>query len=304
MMKRGEILRRLEERLARGEISERTYLEIKSRYESEPEEPQEAAAPSPGFALEEVIARATDEATHAAEQAARAVGEAMRAVDFTGGGARLSEETIKIVGSGVVSGNPVRTQEFKCAGSGRVRGNLEAQDAHVAGACAFDGDVRVEEFRSSGSSQIAGSLSATEVEASGSLQVEKDVHAQEISASGSLSVGGQVVTNEFRSSGGVRIGSDLKAQEVAIDLGGHCSIRTIEAQEVRVKATGGFFRARGELICERITGQEILLEGTNAALVVGEEVRIGPHCRIDAVEARDLVVHESSEVKERRLRPS
>ena len=40
-MKRKDILRKLEERLARGEINEKTYLEIKGRYESEPEEPEE-----------------------------------------------------------------------------------------------------------------------------------------------------------------------------------------------------------------------------------------------------------------------
>ncbi len=303
-MKRKEILRRLEERLARGEISEKTYLEIKARYESEPEEPEEETAESPAASLEEAIAEVTQEATVAAEQAARAVSVAMRAVDFTGGGARLSDEMIKIVGSGVVTGNPVRTQEFKCAGSGRVRGNLEAQEAHVAGSCVFEGDVHVGEFRSSGSSQVSGSLTAEEVEASGSLQVAKDVQAQEVVTSGSLSVGGEVTTTEFRSSGAVRIAGGLRAQEVVIDLGGTCSIRSIEAAEIRVKATGAFSRLRGDLTSERIQGHEVALEGTSAALVVGEEVRIGPHCRIDVVEARDLVVHESSEVKERRLPPS
>ena len=33
----------------------------------------------------------------------------------------------------------------------------------------------------------------------------------------------------------------------------------------------------------------------------GQDVRIGPHCRIDTVVAQELVVHESSEVKERRV---
>src|SRR6266581_7303001 len=45
-MRRKDILRRLEERLARGEISETTYLEIKARYESEPEEPEESLPPT------------------------------------------------------------------------------------------------------------------------------------------------------------------------------------------------------------------------------------------------------------------
>src|SRR5439155_2767317 len=44
-MKRKDILRKLEERLARGEINEKTYLEIKVRYDSEPEEPEESETP-------------------------------------------------------------------------------------------------------------------------------------------------------------------------------------------------------------------------------------------------------------------
>src|SRR3972149_5762094 len=41
-MKKSEILRRLVERLPRGEITEKTYLEIKARDENEPEEDPEA----------------------------------------------------------------------------------------------------------------------------------------------------------------------------------------------------------------------------------------------------------------------
>ena len=39
-------------------------------------------------------------------------------------------------------------------------------------------------------------------------------------------------------------------------------------------------------------------------LVRGADVRIGPHCRIRSVEARELVVHESSEVRERKTPPA
>jgi cytoskeletal protein CcmA (bactofilin family) len=302
-MKRKDILRKLEERLARGEINEKTYLEIKARYESEPDEPEETTEPMAdiGATIGAAVAEATADASRAASDAARLVGEAMHAVDFSGIGTRLSDESIRIVGSGSVSGNPVRTVEFKSAGSARVQGPLEAEVARVAGSCVFEGDVRVEEFRSAGSARIMGNLKAEEVEASGSLQVEGGIEAEEISSSGSLNVKGSVAAEEFRSSGSVRIDGGLKAEEVTIDLGGTSKIPTIEAEEIRVKATGGFFRVRGELTADRIEGEEIELEATIAALVKGDEVHIGPHCRIDIVEARELVVHQSSEVRERRV---
>ncbi len=300
-MKRSEVLQKLEERLARGEISEATYLGIKARYEAEPEEPVAIAEPSLESSIHETVARATEEAARATELAARAAGDAMRAVDFSGFGAKISGESIKIVGSGIVSGNPVKTVEFKAAGSGRVRGDLECESVKVSGACDFDGDVRCVEFRSAGASRIAGTLACQDVNVSGSLDVGRGVQAVDITSSGALRVNGDVSGQDFHSSGSVRIDGGLKVVDVDIELGGSSRIKSIEGQDVTVRATGGFLRSRGDLSAERITGVDVDLEGTTVAYVEGQDVRIGPHCRVDLVVAQDLVVHESSEVKERRV---
>jgi cytoskeletal protein CcmA (bactofilin family) len=341
-MKRKDILRRLEERLARGEISEKTYIEIKARYESEPEEPEESEGAEGvggtmtdlGSTISAAVAEATAAASEAATEATRAVREAMRGIDISGIGTKLTDEAIKIVGSGVVTGNPVRTVNFQAAGSAKVQGPLEADVARVAGSCVFEGDVHVEEFHCSGSARIAGDLNAEDIEASGSLQVsrkvtaedisasgsfrvEGDVTAEDISASGSFQVSGNVTAEDFHSGGSVRIAGALKcedfhsggsveidgglsAENVVIDLGGSSRISTIVAEDIQVKATGGFFRVRGDLTADRIEGKDIDLEATVATFVKGDDVRIGPHCRIDVVEAKQLVVHQSSEVRERR----
>ncbi len=301
-MKRSEVLQRLEERLARGEISEKTYLDIKARYETEPEVPPMPDAPAPGLegSIHQAVARATQEAARVTQDAVRASQEALQAAQFSGFGAKLSDESIKIVGSGVVSGNPVKTIEFKAAGSARVRGSLECETVKVAGSCDFDGDVRCVEFKSSGSSRIAGSLSTEDLDVSGALQVAKDVDAVDIESSGSIRVDGNVRGQDFRSSGNVQIQGDLKAVDVDIELGGSSMVKTIEGQDISIRTTGGFLRGRGDLAAERIVGVDVDLEGTTAAYVEGQDVRIGPHCRIDVVIAQDLVVHESSEVKERR----
>lgn len=322
-MKRKDILRKLEERLARGEINEKTYLEIKARYDAEPEEPEEELGEvnlplaDLGATIGATVASAAAGASMAAGEAVRVVGEAMRGIDFSGIGTRLSNEAIKIVGSGVVSGNPVKTVEFVAAGSARVQGPLQAESAHVSGSCAFEGDVHVEEFHCSGSARIAGKLTAENVESSGSLQVDGNIEAEDISVSGALQVKGSVTAEDFHSSGSVRVegpltaedfhssGSvriegGLTAEDVMIDLGGDSRIATIVANDIRVKATGGFFRIRGDLSADRIEGTDVELEATTAAFVKGEEVTIGPHCKIDVVEAHELRVHQSSEVRERR----
>ncbi len=316
-MKRKDILQRLEERLARGEISEKTYLDIKARYDAEPEETEAAAAPGPslGDSIHETVSRATEEAFRASQESMQAVNDSMgamresmratrdsvRAMDFAGIGVKLSGEEIKIVGSGVVAGNPVKTIEFKAAGSARVKGPLECESVKVSGSCDFDGDVQCVEFRSSGSARIAGSLKAQDVDVSGSLEVSKDIDAVDISASGGLRVDGNVHGQDFHSSGVVRIPGELKAQDVDIELGGSSQIGKIEGQDISVRAAGGFVRSRGDLTVDRIVGQDVALVGTNAAYLEGRDVRIGPHCHIGVVVAQDLVVHESSEVKERRM---
>ena len=306
IMKRSEVLQKLEERLARGEISEKTYLEIKARYETEPEErsvTEEPAPFGPGLesSIQQAVARAQQEASRAAQEAMRVAGEAMRSIDFAGFGAKVSGESIRITGSGMVSGNPVKTIEFRAAGSAHVRGNLECESARVSGACDFDGDVRCVEFRSAGSSRIAGSLFAQDVDVSGSAEIAKSIEAVDVSASGSFDVAGDVKCQDFHSSGSVRIDGALKAVDVNIELGGASRVKSIEAQDISVRATGGFLRSRGDLTADSIKGQDIDLEGTTAGYVEGQDVRIGPHCRVDLVVAQELVVHESSEVKERRV---
>lgn len=302
-MKRKDILQHLEERLARGEISEKTYLDIKARYDAEPEE---AGTPDMGFAdlgasIHETVARATEEAARATGEAMRTQRDVLRSIDFSGVGVRVSDEEIRILGSGVVSGNPVKTGDFKVSGSARVHGPLECGDAKVAGSCDFDGDVRCADFRSSGSSRVSGSLHAEDLEVSGSLAVAKDVEANDITASGALRVDGGVRGLDFRSTGSVRIQGTLKANDVDIELGGSSKIGAIEGQDVRVQMTGGFIRARGDLTVDRIIGHDVYLEGTTAQLVQAGEVRLGPHCHVEKVIAQDLTVHESSEVRERQV---
>lgn len=309
-MKRQDILQRLEERLARGEISEKTYLDIKARYEAEPEasEAPEPTASSLEASIHEAVARATEGAARATQEAMRIQNEAMRAqgdilrsIDVSGVGVRISDGEIRILGSGVVTGNPVRTGEFKVSGSAQVRGSLECADAKIAGSCDVAGDMQCADFRSSGSTRIAGSLRGEDLEVSGSLDVAKDIEAHDVSASGALRVAGDVRAQDFHSSGSIRIAGTLKVADVDIELGGSSTVGSIEGEDIRIRMTGGFVRARGDLTADRIVGQDIHIEGTTAALVQGNDVRIGPHCQVQKVIARDLVVHESSEVKERQV---
>ncbi len=312
-MKRAEVLRRLEERLARGEISEKTYLEIKTRYEAMPEE-EGSPGPKEDAGRPEDIGRLIEQAIHdSLEPALRNLPEierrvresiepALRGIQFSdfGTGVVTTNGAVRIAGTGVVSGNPVRTREFKSAGAGRVVGDLEADLAKSAGSCAFDGNVTAREFHTAGSARVAGRLFATEIHSSGSLSVGGDLEGQEVHVRGSAEVGGRVVAQEFKLAGGGKFGGPIESQEIEIELSGDVTVPALIGTEVYIQRPSGFFRGRCSLTADTIEGREIVIECTIAERVVGEDVEIGPHCRIGVVEARDLTIHESSEVRERR----
>ncbi|HTD81833.1 MAG TPA: hypothetical protein VK723_06755 [Thermoplasmata archaeon] len=316
-MKRSEILRRLEERLARGEISEKTYVEIKTRYEAEPEEPEPQEPSSEGHAghaghpddlgnlIERTIRESVEPMLRGMPDLQRRIRESvdpaisgMRFGDFGGEGVQSRNGNVRIAGSGVVSGNPVRAQEFKSAGAGRVAGDLEAQLAKSAGSCVFEGNVRAQEFHTAGSAKVNGNLRGQEVHSSGSLTVGGEVDAREVHVRGNMNVGGRTTAQEFYLAGAGTFGGSIDARELTIELGGDVSAPVLHGREINVSAARRVGRC--ELRAERIAAREVTLECTTANLVVGEEVNIGPHCRIGVVEARELTVHESSEVKERR----
>jgi hypothetical protein len=48
-----------------------------------------------------------------------------------------------------------------------------------------------------------------------------------------------------------------------------------------------------------VEGQDVYLENTIAKKVKGQEVTLGPSCRVDVLEAEQAEVHETSTVGER-----
>ena len=315
-MKRADIVRRLEERLARGEISEKTYLEIKARYEAEPEEeaPPIRDADAVRAGHPEDIGRLIERAIHESLEPAlrnlpeieRRVRESieptLRGIEFSdfGKGVVTTNGSVKIAGSGVVTGNPVRTREFKSVGSGRVAGDLEADLVKSAGSCAFEGDVTAHEFHTAGSARVAGTLQAPEIHSSGSLSVGGDIEGREVHIRGSAEVGGRIVAEEFTLAGGGKFGGPIESGEIDIELSGDVRVPALLGTEISVQRPSGFFRGRCALYADTIEAREVAVECTIAKRVSGEEVEIGPHCRIDVVEAQELRIHESSEVRERR----
>lgn len=264
-MNKEELLRRLEERLAHGEISEKTYLDIKARYDAMGDAPPEApdapdaveppAPPTPphppiadlGTMIERSIESVLEQVASSLEGVAESgeidrrmkevSGHVKDALSRIGTQVEAGGRRIVIRGSGVVSGDQT-IDEFKCAGSGRVTGTLRAREAHVSGACEIEGDCNSREFHSSGKTRIQGSARAREFHASGKVSVAGDLVAQEVAVAGKVDVGGDIRDAEDVSiSGMVKVAGGVKAREFAsrgmFEIG-----KDLEAEEVAIHLSG------------------------------------------------------------------
>jgi len=219
--------------------------------------------------------------------------------------------TVKIAGSGKVVGD-LTAEEFKAAGSAKVEGNLKAQKFEAAGSFKCEGDLEAEEAEAAGSFAVAGRLKAKELRLAGSARA-KSITGGYLRAGGSLHVEENVEVETFRLTGAFEIGGLLSADRVEVELEGRAQVREIGGEKIVVRAgeksLGGILSAAlhfifgpgapQELLAETIEGDEIELEATEAKLVRGGRIKIGPGCRIERVEYTEtLEVAPEAVVKE------
>ncbi|NIQ07228.1 MAG: hypothetical protein GWO20_16320 [Candidatus Korarchaeota archaeon] len=230
----------------------------------------------------------------------------------------MQEKTkkIKVAGSSVIS--DCNCEQFQASGSSRIEGNLQADEARVSGSTKVTGNAHLGELSASGSFKVEGDTEAKNVEVSGSAEFMSKINADEMTISGSSQIGGDftgktlrvsgalkaaenVTTDTFVSKGVFKIGGTLKGDKIKAKLKGKSSAKDIEGGDITIESegTGRFsYGKQGSLKAERIVGEDIHLENTEAELVEGDKVVVGPGCKITKVRAKEMDVDESATVKE------
>lgn len=217
-------------------------------------------------------------------------------------------DTVKVAGSGKIEGD-IDANQISTAGACKIEGNIKAQRMKTAGACKIVGDVQVGELKTAGSCSVEGRVQAEALESAGAQTVLKSISAKQVEAAGSFRVGGDVEADRFSAKGSIDIGGLLSADEVRLELGGRSKIREIGGERIEVrKLSRGWhlnfiidLRGGGSsgLEAETIEGDEIHLEATRAKVVRGKRVVIGEDCQIDRVEySESLQVDNAAAVKE------
>jgi cytoskeletal protein CcmA (bactofilin family) len=212
---------------------------------------------------------------------------------------------VRISGSAKIEGD-IECSYYKCSGSSTAKGNVKAKIVGISGNTKIEGNLDTEEITVSGSSHILGNFIAKKVKISGSSEIGGNLHTDDIKISGSTSIDGDCEAENFHAKGNFNIGGLLNAGniEIEIEMYGRCRVKDIGGENINVKLGAGhifmrminFFSNDERLVTGVIEGDDIYLENTDAKMVRGNNVTIGPNCNIETVEYRNEInVSENSE---------
>lgn len=222
---------------------------------------------------------------------------------------------VKISGSGKISGS-VEAQEVKISGSGKIKGDAAVEMLKVSGSCRLEGALKGGSCKVSGSTRADGPVRLSELDVSGSFSAGQTLTSDLIKISGGLRSGGEVEAEHFKCIGSFHIDGLLNANQIDVVTRGNCYAREIGGEMIRVSLgplessfASKFFRWLWTLFSNKYThglrtdsieGTTIYLENTTAKIVRGQQVTIGPNCRIGLVEyAGELHVDITSRVENR-----
>ncbi|MBN1858372.1 cell shape determination protein CcmA [Candidatus Bipolaricaulota bacterium] len=225
-----------------------------------------------------------------------------------GGG---SYERVSISGSGKITGD-LTADEIKISGSGKIQGLARVIRVSTSGSAVFEAGIVADEVRISGSARSHGTTEIKELKCSGVFKTDGSLKSEYIKISGSLTVDGDVSSEIYKTTGAFRIGGLLSADHIEINLAGRCEAREIGGERIEVRRGG--WRQKGLILdglisiftggstshlrSELIEGDTIHLEDTEAEIVRGKHVFIGPGCNIKTVEySEDLAVDEDAKVE-------
>ena len=202
-----------------------------------------------------------------------------------------------------------KKDERGVGGSASVNGDLIAKEVSVGGALKVIGKIKAERIK------VGGSMMCREIYSElfsigGSAKVDEKISAEVVR------VGGAVKTKDIEAEvveiGGAVNAEKIRAEKISIKLGGKSEVGTMEAEIIEVKQTRGFLgREKGKLVADEIKGFVITIEGTKAKRVIGKramgfsgkgsKVIIGKNCEVDYVEGREIEIHPSAKVKEKKI---
>ncbi|NUU74851.1 hypothetical protein [Paenibacillus xylanilyticus] len=197
---------------------------------------------------------------------------------------------VKVVGDSTFNDN-LFCEQFKCTGTSVIYGSLESTDIKITGTLTLT--ERAAGYESEGGNPVSG----------------LHAKAEKMKVVGEIHLSGDCQAENFKLNGRFTIAGMLSAEQMTIKVMGPSEVREIGGSIISVKSGRGklleglFTGNQSILTANLIEGDEIELENTVAEVVRGDEIKIGPGCRIGTVEYNSsLQIHSQSEVLVQRNR--
>lgn len=220
---------------------------------------------------------------------------------------------LKITGTGQATGGVY--DKVKITGQGQIDGTLTCDSMVITGDGRVNGLVQAGKISINGSSVITGNVHAGSVSVNGQLDIGQGTSAKEIRLNGTMRVGGHLIGEVIRARGGLDVEGDCEIEEFSakgaftidgllnvgkLDLRMHwpCRVKEIGGEQIKVKRVwfhGNIFGAlvrmfhspgAARLAADCIEGDYIELEHTDAKVIRGNHIIIGPGCEVEQVEYR------------------
>ena len=234
-----------------------------------------------------------------------------------GGG---SYDNISINGDAVISGD-VDCNTIKIRGNGHIKGGIKSEKMSIWGQGSFEGTGDIYELSVLGDAKINGKSMITKATILGQCEMDNNTIIEENNVlgvlkitgnyrgvtakiKGELTVDGDAEVEQFISDGNFSIKGLLNGEEIIINpFFSRSYAKEIGGEKITVKKKefpfSISFKKPGRLETDVIEGSEIYLEDTTAKIVRGENVEIGPNCKIERVEVTgEYKVNPASKVGE------
>jgi cytoskeletal protein CcmA (bactofilin family) len=213
----------------------------------------------------------------------------------------MSTGNIKILGEGTVSAG--QYADIKIMGIADFLDGVEAKNIRILGEAVL-GEVKVFDIVVAGTARFKGSVQVDYIKVNGEADFNQTVKAQTFVVNGSVRAVQGIESEKFIARGNFET-DYLNANDVEIYLAGRSRVREIGGESVRVhtKVWYMFFhnlfgKHFQELEVDTIEADRIYLEKTVAQSVKGNDVTIGPGCRIKLVEFKDSIsIDKASQVE-------
>lgn len=204
-------------------------------------------------------------------------------------------DKVNIIGEGTIDGD-VECSRLKCVGTLDMDGCLKSNQVSIVGICSFSGDVQADALKISGTVTIGGDARLRELHCSGTIETKGNLCGEHLNLKGQLNTEGDCEADVFAARGIFEIGGLLNAGQMDIKLYRDCQAKEIGGEKIRIRKASMlnpfsfFFRPspHARLSASVIEGDDIYLENTNAKIVRGNQVTIGPGCDIELVEYKDF----------------